>query len=168
MRTIGRTLRPNLSGLTNGQCHGDEAAPMKSRCVRNGQISFLRLRGSAKNERLRETPRRQLAVESLERRTLLSCDHSEPPHADDPARQAEHLAIMNLVPCEAATTQAIVSGEWDNAATWDHGIPVAEANVLIPEGMSVLINSVLDPKLRTVRVDGELSFAPNVNTALNV
>jgi G8 domain len=141
---------------------------MENRCVRNGQFSFLRLRGSAKNEGLRRKPRRLLAVENLERRTLLSCDHSETPHADNPVLQAEHLAVMDLVPCEAATTQAIVSGEWDNAATWDHGIPVAESNVLIPEGMSVLIDSVLDPKLRTVRIDGELSFAPNVNTALRV
>ena len=86
-----------------------------------------------------------------------------------PQLEAEHAAVMALVDYAAVTHTAVRSGDWNNAATWDHGIPGEGANVLIPIGANVRVDSVQSQgELRTVRVDGKLEFAPTVNTLLMV
>jgi hypothetical protein len=104
-------------------------------------------------------------VEQLESRLLLDVTL---PHGGNPVLEAEHQAVMNLVRDDAVTHRAIASGEWDQASTWDHGVPGAGANVLIPQGLTVTIDSVQRDALHTLRIDGTFQFATDVNTGLVV
>lgn len=106
----------------------------------------------------------KLNVEQLEYRLVLDAL----PHPDNPVLQKEHLAVFALVPHISATHTAVSNGDWDNAATWDHGIPTSEANVLIPQGITVTLDSVQTEVLRTIRVDGTFQFSSNVNTGILV
>lgn len=118
----------------------------------------------------RSTRHKPHRIESLEVRMMLHGDAEPDPtntHTD-PAAAAEHAAVMELVPLADVTHRAVKNGEWDNPATWDRGIPTANANVLIPANVDVVLDSIQREELRTVRVDGELEFAPNVNTHLAV
>ena len=102
-------------------------------------------------------------VEMLEPRRLL---HSAP---HDPVMQAEHQAMLALVPDEAVTNAAVQSGAWSDPATWaGAALPAEGANVLVPAGMTVTVDAVNSAALRTVRVDGTLDFATAVNTRLAV
>jgi hypothetical protein len=110
-------------------------------------------------------------LELLEDRRMM--DAALPPpggggHGGDPVLEAEHQAVMNLVPYAAVTHTAIASGDWDEVATWDNGIPVAGANVLIKTGVTVELDTVQRQVLRTLRIDGTLTFATDVNTGLMV
>jgi PKD repeat protein len=96
-------------------------------------------------------------------------DHNDQPpvHPDDPIKAAEHEALLKLVPIEKATHVAIRNGSWDDPQTWKNGIvPPAEADVLIPEGIQVLYNVDSDTPIQTLRVDGTLKFASDINTHL--
>ena len=102
-------------------------------------------------------------VEMLERRRLL---HAAP---HDPAMMEEHMAVMALVPDAAVTHAAVSSGAWSAPQTWRDGrVPGAESNVLVPAGVTVTVDRVESAALRTVRVDGTLSFATAVDTQLAV
>ncbi|RMH20703.1 MAG: hypothetical protein D6701_03540, partial [Gemmatimonadetes bacterium] len=90
------------------------------------------------------------------------------PHPTDPAKMAEHAALMNLVRPEDATHVAVASGDWFDPATWGGSVPGAGARVLIPQGVSVDYTGVSDARLFTVRVDGELSFATQSDTRMVV
>jgi hypothetical protein len=106
-----------------------------------------------------------LALEELEPRLAL---HGEP-HPDNPVLAAEHLAVFNLVKVEDATAKAVISGEWDQPATWEGGVlPGDRAKVLIPAGITVTLDSVQPEMLYTLRIDGTLTFKTNVNTSLLV
>ena len=101
--------------------------------------------------------------ESLESRRLL---HGAP---HDPAMMDEHLAMLALVPDEAVTHAAVRSGAWSEPSTWRGGVaPAAEANVLVPPEVTVTVDRVDPAALRTVRVDGTLTFATAVDTQLTV
>jgi hypothetical protein len=77
-------------------------------------------------------------------------------------------AVLALVPNAAVTNTAVHSGAWSQASTWLGGhIPAANANVLISTGVTVTLNTST-ASLHTVRVDGTLQFATNINTALTV
>lgn len=94
---------------------------------------------------------------------------SEPPHQDDPAKQAEHMALMNLVPVAEATHAAVKSGSWFDPATWANGeVPGDGAKVFIPEGMTVVYDGESPASIFTVRVDGALVFATDRDTFLEV
>ncbi|GAB4526847.1 MAG: hypothetical protein Kow00133_15720 [Amphiplicatus sp.] len=94
---------------------------------------------------------------------------SEPPHPDDPAKQAEHMALMELVPVGEATHVAVKSGSWFDPATWASGeVPGDGAKVLIPEGMTVVYDGESPASIFTVRVDGALDFATDRDTFLEV
>jgi hypothetical protein len=91
------------------------------------------------------------------------------PHTGDEPRANEHLALLALVARHTATHIAAASGNWSDPATWQNGIrPVDNANVLIPAGITVTVDGQFAETLRTVRVDGMLSFSPTVNTTLRV
>jgi hypothetical protein len=79
----------------------------------------------------------------------------------------EYRLVMNMV--SVTTAETVDSGAWDSAATWKDGaIPGDGARVLINKNHTVVINKELSTHLRTVRVEGELSFNPHKNTKLIV
>ncbi len=91
------------------------------------------------------------------------------PHTDDPAKQKEHLALMNLVPASAATHVAVNDGSWFDPKTWANGqVPGDGAKVLIPQGVTVDYDGKSAASVFTVRVDGELDFATDVDTFMEV
>ncbi|MBC7821469.1 MAG: G8 domain-containing protein, partial [Planctomycetaceae bacterium] len=123
----------------------------------------------------------QPQVEQLEVRMVMSAGHA------NVAMTAEHLAVFGthddethdvtggLVPNAAVNNYSIASGEWDNPTIWSDGVPDDNDNVLISHDTVVTIDSdvTVSPTdsrvaLRTVRVDGELEFAPHANTKLLV
>ena len=102
-------------------------------------------------------------VEPLERRRLLDAV----PH--DPGMMDEHSAVMALVPDAAVTHAAVRSGAWSDPGTWGGSqVPGAGANVLVPAGLAVVFDRIDPAPLRTVRVDGTLSFATAQGTQLTV
>ena len=91
------------------------------------------------------------------------------PHADDPVKRREHLALFQLVRYDQVTHTAVSSGAWSDAATWQGGVvPSDSARVLIPVGVEVTVDRVIAASVFSIRVDGTLSFAPTVNTQLRV
>lgn len=91
------------------------------------------------------------------------------PHPTDPAMQKEHIALMNLVPVSAATHVAVNNGSWFDPNTWaNHQVPGDGAKVLIPQGVVVDYDGKSQASLFTVRVDGELDFATDVDTFMEV
>ena len=91
------------------------------------------------------------------------------PHADDTSKRNEHFALLGLVSDHDVTSTAIASGGWSDAGIWSGGrIPQQNDNIAIPEGLEVVVDAKVDERLRTVRVDGTLSFATDVASELMV
>jgi hypothetical protein len=77
-------------------------------------------------------------------------------------------AALALVDNSHITTQALRSGNWSNPSTWQNGVvPAANANVLIPSLFSVTLDGTTNP-VHSIRVDGTLQFATNLDTNLVV
>ena len=90
-------------------------------------------------------------------------------HPENSVLQAEHVAAMSLAAVDQATHIAVASGPWTSPDTWkERRIPTQGSRVLIPAELQVEIATELQPALEWVRVNGELFFAADVNTALNV
>ena len=49
-------------------------------------------------------------------------------HADNPAKQKEHMAVLDLVKHNDATHVAVKSGNWSDASTWKGGKVVVATN----------------------------------------
>ena len=78
-------------------------------------------------------------------------------------------AALDLVSVEDATHVAVQTGDWTVSTTWEGGlIPDIGARVRIPADIVVRVDSVLTPEFKTVRVDGTLRFATDVDTELRV
>ncbi len=91
------------------------------------------------------------------------------PHPDDPAKASEHIAALNLAPVEEATHVAVNSGSWFDPATWANGeVPGEGAKVVISHGVEVAYDGESPVSLFTVRVDGALDFATDVDTFMEV
>lgn len=91
------------------------------------------------------------------------------PGSMSPAMHAEHMAILNLVPVAAATHVAVNNGSWFDPNTWANGqVPGAGAKVLIPQGVTVDYDGSSAASIFTVRVDGQLDFATDVDTFMEV
>ncbi|MEM0943340.1 MAG: G8 domain-containing protein, partial [Pseudomonadota bacterium] len=79
------------------------------------------------------------------------------------------MPSMALVELSDVTHTAVQSGDWSDPATWaGQSVPGEGARVHIPGGIEVSVDGELAPELKTVRVDGKLSFATDVNTELRV
>ncbi|NJK28138.1 MAG: hypothetical protein HC925_06080, partial [Coleofasciculaceae cyanobacterium SM2_3_26] len=90
-------------------------------------------------------------------------------HAGNPVKRAEHMALLDLVPHAAATHRAVNNGSWFDPNTWEgKRIPSAGARVLIPEGISLTYDGESNASLKTLRVDGALTFAADRNTQMVV
>lgn len=91
------------------------------------------------------------------------------PHATDASKRLEHLALFELVRYDQVTHTAVSSGAWSSPNTWANGqVPSEGARVLVPVGVNVEIDAVLTQSVATIRVDGQLSFATDVDTQLRV
>lgn len=91
------------------------------------------------------------------------------PHGDDVSKRAEHLALFQLVRYQDVTSIATKSGSWFDASVWSNGrVPIAGERVLVPYGAVVEVDEVSDADVQTIRVDGELRFATDVDTQLRV
>jgi hypothetical protein len=87
----------------------------------------------------------------------------------DPAMMAEHMAVMNLVKVSAATHVAVSNGSWFDPNTWANGqVPGDGAKVVIPQGITVDYDGQSKASIFTVRVDGELDFATDKDTFMEV
>ncbi len=81
----------------------------------------------------------------------------------------EHMAALGLVDPADATHIAIASGDWFDPATWADGlIPGDDARVHIPDGIHVDYAGESDARVFSIGVEGDLSFAPDVDSTLIV
>jgi Ca2+-binding RTX toxin-like protein len=111
-------------------------------------------------------------IDSLDKLRDVSDDesiHTIVPHIDNGSKQTEHLALFELVRYDQVTHYAVSSGNWSDSRIWHDGVvPTSGARVLIPIGVQVNVDRVLTTKIATLRIDGILSFATQVNTQLKV
>ncbi len=91
-------------------------------------------------------------------------------HEHDPGPiQHEHGAVFDLVPHSEATHHAMRSGRWDDPGVWMNGeVPTDGARVVIAGGGELLLDHVNLTFHKTIRVDGQLTFAADVDTGLRV
>ncbi|MEM9131248.1 MAG: G8 domain-containing protein [Actinomycetota bacterium] len=83
--------------------------------------------------------------------------------------EVTHAAAMALVDPALATHVAVASGGWADPATWNGGaVPAEGARVHIPADVTVTVEGVIAPEIKTVGVDGTLRFASEVDTELRV
>jgi len=81
----------------------------------------------------------------------------------------EHAKALELVAYENATHVTIASGLWSDASIWQDGeVPDQQADVVVSAGHTVTFNTVQFDEIDTLRVDGTLSFATNIDTQLFV
>ncbi|ASP38459.1 hypothetical protein CHH28_07140 [Bacterioplanes sanyensis] len=79
------------------------------------------------------------------------------------------MTSLPIVSLDQVTHEATTSGAWSDSATWKQGsIPSSGARVYIPQGVTVQIENRIRERLKTVRIDGKLSFNPALNTELLV
>jgi G8 domain. len=88
---------------------------------------------------------------------------------DDVIKQNEHMAAMELVSGDDVTHTAVASGRWCDTSTWEGGrIPGHNAAVLIPAGRTVVYDEVSTATIKTIRVDGTLSFSTSKSSRLRL
>ncbi|MEM7097935.1 MAG: G8 domain-containing protein [Pseudomonadota bacterium] len=86
-----------------------------------------------------------------------------------PTASTNHCGMIpSLVDLSLVTATAIQNGSWTNPDTWGGAIPVDGDRVQIPEGTEVTIAGMLSARLKTLRIDGTLSFSPGNDTLLQV
>lgn len=95
--------------------------------------------------------------------------HSKVPHADALNLQREHLALFELVRYDQVSHIAIANGNWSSPGTWQNGVvPGDGAHVLVPVGVEIVVDDMIEARLKSVRVDGKLSFVTDRNSELRV
>ncbi|MEM8671955.1 MAG: G8 domain-containing protein [Planctomycetota bacterium] len=144
---------------------------------------------------LRRKPRkrrraRKPSIQQLENRHLLTSDlmmatHTHPSHDTSPMMMAadhsgptnmththcghHNAATLALVTDAQATRVSVASGNWSDPATWRDGVVPAEgARVVITGDQTVTVDGVFNESFKTIRVDGTLRFANDVDTQLMV
>ncbi|MEM7337234.1 MAG: G8 domain-containing protein [Actinomycetota bacterium] len=99
--------------------------------------------------------------------TATSDGHNHGNH-DHAADASTHAAVMSLVDVANATHTAVASGDWGAPATWGGDVPGTGSLVNIPAGVTVTIDTKLDPEIERIGVEGTLRFAADVDTELKV
>ncbi len=84
------------------------------------------------------------------------------------ASAAEHQAVLDLVPVQAANRQVVQSGPWSNPATWGGTLPSAGQNLYVPAGKALQVDVFNDSAFGTLRVDGNISFVSSANVRIKV
>lgn len=67
-----------------------------------------------------------------------------------------------------ATKTATQSGNWTTTATWGGSLPTTGARIAIPAGITVTVDTEITTEFKSLKIEGKLKFAPNVNTELRV
>jgi hypothetical protein len=84
-----------------------------------------------------------------------------------PHTAAEAARVFALVPLQSATHTTVASGSWSNPAIWSNGVvPTAGAKVVVAAGTTVQFDAFMNTAIKTLRIDGTLSFAVDRNTQL--
>ena len=67
-----------------------------------------------------------------------------------------------------ATKIATSSGDWTSPATWGGVLPANDDRVLIPSGITVIVDDMVAQEMKSIRIDngGTLRFATDVDTEL--
>ena len=74
-----------------------------------------------------------------------------------------------LAPSGQASHRATASGDWTDPDVWQNGqVPTAGATVLIDANATVRFNANMTFAVKTLRIDGALIFATDVDTTLRV
>ena len=116
-----------------------------------------------------DLPTTPAEIEAFVQNLLTTPEDHGHAHTGDPVKATEHAELLDLVPRADSTHIAIAHGDWFDPATWYEGrIPDVDSQVLIPEGVHVRYDGESMESLFTVRVDGELSFATDVDTTMVV
>ncbi len=149
--------------------------------LRTGRTSLSKRRRSANRSLAR-----QANVECLQSRAMLSGNpvatmamgesgadsgHTSSMHQTSTTAHAQHAhpAAMALVSADQATNTVTASGNWSDSAVWQNGeLPTAGARIIIPQGMTLTVDSVIPHEFKTIGIHGTLSFATDVNTELRV
>ncbi len=84
------------------------------------------------------------------------------------ASAADHQAVLNLVPVEAANRQVMQSGLWSNPATWGGTLPSAGQNLYVPAGKTLQVDVFNDSAYGTLRVDGNIKFVTTKDVRIKV
>lgn len=80
-----------------------------------------------------------------------------------------HESVMALVSSDLATNTVTQSGDWSRPETWSNNqVPSANARIVIPQGVTLTVDSVMPQEFKTIRVEGTLNFATDRNTELRV
>ena len=88
-------------------------------------------------------------------------------HMHEPG--ATFQAALDLVTDAQSTHRAVASGDWSDSSVWENGqLPTAGARIVIPADVSVTVDSEINTRFETLRIDGTLRFATNANTRLRV
>ena len=85
------------------------------------------------------------------------------------AHHMAHPAAMALVSADQATHTVVASGNWSDPNVWENQtLPSDGARIVIPQGMTLTVDSVLANEFKTIGIHGTLRFATDVNTELRV
>ena len=88
---------------------------------------------------------------------------------NDDHAQHVHPAAMALISADQATNTITVSGDWSDPAVWQNGIlPADGARIIIPQGMTLTVDSVIPQEFKTIGIHGTLNFKTDVDTELRV
>ena len=144
----------------------------------------LRFVGHDPDMKHRKTPLRLVAAAAMAATALLGTavavdalqhdPHSETAseaatHSHAPMEHGAHAGLLALVDVADATHVGVSSGDWNSPTTWAGGVvPTNASRVHIPAGISVTVDGQLTAEMKTVRVDGVLRFATDVDTELRV
>lgn len=79
------------------------------------------------------------------------------------------MPSLVLVDPGMATHRAVSNGSWSDPDVWStDSVPGDGARVLIPSGIHVTLGSQVPDRIKTIRIDGVLEFAHDVDTELYV
>ena len=92
--------------------------------------------------------------------------------ANDTAHHASNpdgrMALLGPLDASKASHAAARSGDWSDPAIWSPAIPTAGARVVIPQGVTVTVNTKIAAAIDWVRIDGRLHFSSSDDSELLV
>ena len=94
---------------------------------------------------------------------------TETPNITTNTMRFEMIAMFDLVADRDVTHTSVTSGNWSDPSTWRNGrVPAQGDRVLIDSGTQVTVDGQYSESetVMTIRVDGTLSFASDVDTEL--
>ena len=79
--------------------------------------------------------------------------------------QMAHPAAMALVSADQATNTVVASGDWSDPAVWENNsLPQSGARIVVPQGLTLTVDSIMTTEFKTIGIEGTLRFATDVDT----